>query len=80
MKQYCRYCVYCIENDTYYCMSKQKQLSKNSIRVVNNCPEYDYCGEDIITGKEHKPKEYQKRTFREDGGQLSFGIKEQGWK
>ena len=53
MKQYCRYCYLCCEGDAYYCAEKGKILSESQLIRANNCSYYQYCGIDIITGKDH---------------------------
>lgn len=64
MKQYCRYCAFCCENECYYCTNYQKVMSESQIKRPNTCKEFAQT-EDIITGKEYKPREQTiKRTKR----------------
>lgn len=56
MKQYCRYCVHCIEGDVFFCTDDERTMSEAEIKRVNSCPNF-MLTEDIITGKEYKPRE-----------------------
>ena len=73
MRQYCRYCVHCIEGDVFFCTDDERTMSEAEIKRVNNCPNF-MLTEDIITGREYasrerKPKEKQ---VAEEMQQLSF--------
>lgn len=69
MKQYCRYCGFCIDIDQYYCTDQQKFLSEVSVKSTNNCKNYGYCGMDVVTGKDHKTRDYNQRHLKIDDGQ-----------
>ncbi len=69
MKQYCRYCVHCFEGDGYCCSAKERYMSEEQIKRANNCPDF-ILSEDIITGREYKPKPIKIET--EELPQLSF--------
>lgn len=73
MKQYCRYCGFCSEGDVYYCSAKSKVLPASALIRPNNCNDYGDCGIDIVTGKEHEPKDQKKRKKPvEDGEQMKI--------
>lgn len=75
MKQYCRYCAFCIETDGYYCTDHCRFIADSSIKSANNCKEFAYCGMDIITGKDHEPKDYQQRRRKtNDGEQIRMEV------
>ncbi len=65
MTKYCRYCAFCIPNDSYYCTAKDKVLS-NINRPVN-CDEYaeSELG-DVDTGRKYKPREPKPKTAELD--------------
>lgn len=68
-KQYCRYCAFCCENECYYCTIYQKVMSENQIKRPNACKEFAQT-EDIISGKEYKPRQKiikQKRNKGNEG-------------
>lgn len=61
MKQYCRYCCHCHYFDYVYCDVKNKTMSENTAKSVNNCKEFlfneidvFYCGD---MNKVYKPSE-----------------------
>ncbi len=56
MKQYCRYCVHCIESEPYFCTDDERILSESQIKRPNNCINFALT-EDVITGREYKPRE-----------------------
>ena len=68
MKQYCRYCVHCIEGDTFFCTDEERTMSEAEIKRANNCINFLQT-EDIITGKEYKPREKRNEDYQ---NQLSF--------
>ena len=79
MKQYCRYCVHCCEGDGFICNDhpsrRIRHLTEEEIKRENRCPNFDLT-DDVITGKEYRPREYrprEHRTMNEDEPmQLSF--------
>lgn len=62
MKQYCRYCAFCIHGDAYYCVMFDKLLNERRIKCENHCPEYmgSELG-DVDSGKPYRPRELRKR-------------------
>lgn len=58
MKQYCRYCAFCFEGDCYYCSALKKPLGDEQIKRPNKCKEFALLN-DVITGKEYKPREHK---------------------
>lgn len=65
MKQYCRYCTYCIGETDFvnvsYCSVKEKEMSSNSCKTENHCKEFEYNEIDAFNF-EHKYKPIQKRV------------------
>lgn len=74
MKQYCRYCTYCIGETDFvnvsYCSAKQKEMSSNSCKTENHCKEFVFNEIDAFN-LEHKYKPIQKRE-KIDNGQLEL--------
>lgn len=72
MKQYCRYCTYCIGETDFvnvsYCSAKGKEISSNSAKTVNHCKEFVFNEIDAfnIEGR------YRPREEKKDNGQLSL--------
>ena len=60
MKQYCRYCAFCFEGDCYCCSALNKTLGDKQIKRPNKCKEFAMLNEDVITGKEYKPREHKR--------------------
>ena len=80
MKQYCRYCAYCFEADEYRCSNhpkgEQPYWTENDIKKANHCPNFALT-DDIITGKQYKPREYKPKNHESESQnteepQLSF--------
>ena len=73
MRQYCRYCVHCIEGDVFFCTNDERTMSEAEIKRVNNCPNF-MLTEDIITGREYAPREHKskEKQVAEEMHQLSF--------
>lgn len=65
MKQYCRYCTYCIGETDFvnvsYCSAKKKEMSSNSCKTENHCKEFVFNEIDAFNF-EHKYKSIQKRV------------------
>ena len=61
MKQYCRYCAFCFEEDQYRCTEingQQLYMDERDIKRVNKCPEFKLSElGDVITGRQYKPRE-----------------------
>lgn len=68
MKQYCRYCVHCIEGDVFFCTDDERTMSEAEIKRVDNCSNF-MLTEDIITGKEYKPREPREPKAIEDNSE-----------
>jgi len=74
MKQYCRYCAFCTNGDTYYCGEKEKVLSSDDVKRVNHCSEYVYSVlGDVDTGKQYKPQRKRKKGYE----QIKLEMKEE---
>ena len=73
MRQYCRYCVHCIEGDVFFCTNDERTMSEAEIKRVNNCPNF-MLTEDIITGREYAPRERKPKEKQvvKEMQQLSF--------
>ena len=57
MKQYCRYCAYCIDGNGLYCTCHDKILSESKIKSVNQCKDFTLTDMgDILTGRQYKPR------------------------
>lgn len=75
MKQYCRYCAYCIGETDYvnvsWCDKKQKEMSSNSAKTVNHCKEFVFNPIDAfnIENGRYKPREKKETT---ETGQLEL--------
>ncbi len=71
MKQYCRYCGFCIEVDSgYYCTDDDHLMTESDIKRVNVCKNYAYSEiGDIITGKHYRPRKPHKKH---DCKQITF--------
>ena len=68
MKQYCRYCAYCISVDIIYCTYHKKELDCFAVRRVNHCRDFilSEMG-DCETGKQYRP-----RKPKPDPDQITF--------
>lgn len=57
MRQYCRYCSFCIDGNGLYCTSHEKSLTEKQFRRENHCPEFilSELG-DVRTGNQYRPK------------------------
>lgn len=73
MRQYCRYCVRCIEGDVFFCTDDERTMSEGEIKRANNCPNF-MLTEDIITGREYAPRKRKpkEKQVAEEMQQLSF--------
>lgn len=68
MKQYCRYCVHCIEGDVFFCADDARIMSEAEIKRANNCSNF-MLTEDIIAGKEYKPRKPREPKAIEDNSE-----------
>lgn len=66
MKQYCRYCAFCIRGDVYYCVEKNTVLRKNATKAANTCADYveSELG-DVDTGKMYKPRKEKENNVEQ---------------
>ena len=70
MKQYCRYCSFCILGDCYYCTDKQIVLSDSVVKRSNHCESFNLSVlGDVETGKQYCPREPKQKQCE---GQISF--------
>lgn len=55
MKQYCRYCAFCINGDGYYCTDRERPL--NRVDTVTTCESFapSRMG-DVDTGRQYRPR------------------------
>ena len=61
MKQYCRYCGYCIAETDFvgvsWCDKKQKEISSQSAKAENHCKDFVFCEIDAFNPEnKYKPK------------------------
>lgn len=65
MKQYCRYCAYCIGETDFvnvsYCSVKEKEMSSNSCKTENHCKDFAFCEIDAFNC-ERKYKAREKKV------------------
>ena len=66
MKQYCRYCAYCIGETDYvnvsWCDKKEKEMSSKSCKTENHCEDFTFCEIDTFNNENgrYKPREKKK--------------------
>lgn len=75
MKNYCRYCGYCIDNgyNDYYCTFKEKFLTTETVKHWS-CGSFGDCGIDVITGEDRKKRKSFSRAEKvNDGEQIRMG-------
>lgn len=59
MKKYCRYCVYCVSGDCYYCTEHKKELRR--INTVTKCKDFVFSElGDVDSGKQYRPRQEKK--------------------
>ncbi len=61
MKQYCRYCAFCINGDCYYCTCKEKIL--HNVNKVTKCTDFvlsELGG--VNTGRRYNPRKSVPKT------------------
>lgn len=57
MTQYCRYCSFCIDGDTLFCVNHEKVMTDSEVRRVNHCADFDLSPTgDIFTGRPYTPR------------------------
>lgn len=65
MKQYCRYCAHCFEDDTFFCGKHDEVLSEAQIKRANQCKDYSYSTlGDVLTGKHYQPRNSANRRVK----------------
>lgn len=66
MKQYCRYCAFCIcirGDYPYYCTVKNAEITKARVMSVNKCDLFALSeAGDVDTGKQYRPRIREKKT------------------
>lgn len=68
MSQYCRYCAFCTNGDTYYCGEHDEVLTASYVKRANNCKDYALSElGDVDTGKQYKPRPRKKKTVEQMG-------------
>lgn len=69
MKQYCRYCTLCVYGDAVYCSKKEKTMSEEKAKRVNNCKDFDFNEIDVFNPERiYKPRkkvDVEKRIYQE---------------
>ena len=74
-KQYCRYCAFCFEADDFRCSNhpkgKQPHWTETQIKRENHCPNFA-LSEDVITGRQYKPREHKERHSKDIDGQMNL--------
>lgn len=62
MKQYCRYCAYCIGETDFenvsWCDKKEKEMSSSTAKSANNCKDFVFCEIDAFNNENgrYKPR------------------------
>lgn len=70
MKQYCKYCAFCISGDKLYCTNFDKVLSYSLVSHTNNCADFALSElGDCETGKQYKLHE---RKSKQIDGQITM--------
>lgn len=77
MKQYCRYCAFCIPHRDYdryyYCTDGEREITYAQSRKANKCENFALSDlGDVDTGKEYKPR--GKRHMKRDDGAKPISI------
>lgn len=66
MKQYCRYCAYCVIGDAVYCEKHKKVMRERTACVVNKCKDFAFNEIDVFDVHHiYKPKEKKDKTFKQ---------------
>ncbi|MBO6105864.1 MAG: hypothetical protein J6O99_08195 [Methanobrevibacter sp.] len=77
MKQYCRYCGYCIAETDFvgvsWCDKKQKEMSTKSAKTENHCKDFLFCEIDAFN-PENKYKPRQKKPVDNSQQSLFEGM------
>lgn len=57
MRQYCRYCVSCINDNGLYCTNFNKTLTEAKIKHTNRCKDFALSRlGDVTTGRQYRPR------------------------
>lgn len=70
IKQYCRYCGYCVYGDVVWCDKLDKSMAESTAKRANTCKHFIFCESDVFN-PEHKYKPLEKKE-KFDNGQLSL--------
>lgn len=74
MRQYCRYCAFCVYGDCLYCSFHNKTLSETYATHTNTCNNFALSDMgDVITGRQYRPHRYHGKQI---DGQMSLFDKE----
>ena len=71
MKQYCRYCVFCVGNNGIYCEAKGKIMAESTAKSLNKCKDFDFCKIDAF-GETDGYKPRNRRVVNYDKRQMSL--------
>ena len=70
MKQYCRYCGYCIAETDFvgvsWCDKKEKEMSSKSAKTENHCKDFVFCEIDAFNPESGKYKPREKKVTVND--------------
>lgn len=72
MRQYCRFCAFCISDEGFRCTALDKELTSRKVSAVNKCDDFvlsEYG--DCETGQRYHPRE-RKVIAEDQGTQLSL--------
>lgn len=70
MKQYCKYCVWLCTSNGIYCDKREKYISENTAKKVNNCENFCFCSIDAFNpNNKYKPREKKSKQI---DGQINF--------
>ena len=74
MKQYCRYCAFCVNGDAYYCTLKEELLRPSYVKHANRCKGYTQSSlGDVDSGRQYRPREIRKKNYL----QMRLEVKEE---
>ena len=75
MKQYCRYCGYCIAETDFenvsWCDKKEKEISSASAKRINKCKDFVFCEIDAFNNESGK---YKPRTSKPKKDNLQLSL------
>lgn len=74
MSQYCRYCAFCVNGDSYYCALKEELLRPSYVKHTNKCKGYIQSSlGDVDSGRKYHPREIHKKNYL----QMRLEVKEE---